>query len=1276
MLPKWGKKQTMIVLNRIMDVFDVPAVLKQSDGDVKIDPVASEPSSTFSALGSLKRGGSDCLQAAFELATAIFDTSKLHGLYATVDVMMKGRAVAKRAMDVLVAALLTPFCEDQEVFSKLVQDSLFHCLQSSWGESDGVGANGQGKFCKGYVAELCCNIVKDPNTSPLAMKGAFAVLVEVIRLFPRFNFAQRGDKTREACIHGLQSMFDVIGACMANLKTLSQGLDVKVMESDDVLNTELWTRLSQLRYLLENTSAEHQDYNIMLEVRQVDQLWEALGGPTEVCLRWIRLAADSGGIFCKDVQLYLFQTYICKMDPSNLKPHGFNSFQALFADVNDACSRWETVGRSGQKSGCKINGPAFVGRRVRVLWKDEKMHNGTICHYSPPSSNRDRAQRHTVRWDDTGKEDTHDWTDLHDWHLLEDELSVNILAYEIVCITDEHLEGLDFLWDVCFLSSDDVVAKKAHDMIVDISRYMPHSFQKVVLAKIIHMLQQAVNAMDIDSTYRELRVKRCLQLIRNFLRGHLRICDNVFSYIQYATQRSHGYRGKGKPISICFHVRSNREEMYKSSVTYTSRTIQVGSRENFDEIVFKVINSKIAPNNPQVLVIHNGQSIVRGPQTTFEELNITDGADLKIENQVYCLPEILFGNIGVTLAENVSFFNLLFEIMGDAHLQKLHMILWEVLQILPSQREEEQKVIKYKGHWGEVLSSHGNMWRSLYVLQIIESELEDPAWCSEFLNAGGFSALVDLMETVLKLQKAQDHGENQAKMLRLIGIPIILRVLRLCCSGKSVLSNGSVLPILNRVTSLTCDMIILINRLEMTQKILDALLDGATILEALIFSSSLQKEAKDHALKFFEPKSSAELSHLSLTDSGLQEGSKMSSNAGIIVNKIVMHHSDSSIRAAYSSFLLSSAKTSKEWASQLVDLMTECVNAANRDSGTCKQFFALLTKFFLAQDTLNEPVKRMQTACQLATNMLLVADRLPICNQMMDELMNLLHNVMQRPEMTTNVELKSLAEKLVPKLYNDFLMRVPCSKRVGNAMKMMTRKATLGQNSWLQVAPLCETTETREAAWQLLLICVTKYAPNYITGLADMINDFASSTRIPVKIYWNRLNSVLKEDWEHRATVERRKLACVGLKNQGATCYMNAMIQQLFLDDDLRKCILTAPLAPAPPEKAEELWKCQICTLENDWNNRICVICEQGERPEKVDPVPHGELLRQLQRTFRFMVDSELQSFDPIQLVEACRDLGLHFRVTSQNDSSEFLDKLLERLEREVRIFFLIIIFF
>ena len=29
----------------------------------------------------------------------------------------------------------------------------------------------------------------------------------------------------------------------------------------------------------------------------MDALWRALRGPTEACLRWLRLAADSGGVF-------------------------------------------------------------------------------------------------------------------------------------------------------------------------------------------------------------------------------------------------------------------------------------------------------------------------------------------------------------------------------------------------------------------------------------------------------------------------------------------------------------------------------------------------------------------------------------------------------------------------------------------------------------------------------------------------------------------------------------------------------------------------------------------------------------------------------------------------------------------------------------------------------------------------------------------------------------------------------------------------------------------
>ena len=128
------------------------------------------------------------------------------------------------------------------------------------------------------------------------------------------------------------------------------------------------------------------------------------------------------------MQEYIFTTYICSMDAATMSMHGFNCFQAFFADVNNGSGVWRASGRDGQESGRKINGQlcprvgrasgiclevllsltqgafavstgaSFVGRRVRVLWKDEKMHNGTICHYTPSSTEPGNTgiQRHTV----------------------------------------------------------------------------------------------------------------------------------------------------------------------------------------------------------------------------------------------------------------------------------------------------------------------------------------------------------------------------------------------------------------------------------------------------------------------------------------------------------------------------------------------------------------------------------------------------------------------------------------------------------------------------------------------------------------------------------------------------------------------------------------------------------------------------------------------------------------------------------------------------------------
>ena len=69
---------------------------------------------------------------------------------------------------------------------------------------------------------------------------------------------------------------------------------------------------------------------------------------------------------------------------------------------------------------------------------------------------------------------------------------------------------------------------------------------------------------------------------------------------------------------------------------------------------------------------------------------------------------------------------------------------------------------------------------------------------------------------------------------------------------------------------------------------------------------------------------------------------------------------------------------------------------------------------------------------------------------------------------------------------------------------------------------------------------------------------------------------------------------------------MSAVLQQLFMIKSFREAVLTAPLH------------------QND-------------------------VVKELQRTFHFMNHSETSFFDPIGLVNACKDIGMKFDIFSQN---------------------------
>ena len=116
---------------------------------------------------------------------------------------------------------------------------------------------------------------------------------------------------------------------------------------------------------------------------------------------------------------------------------------------------------------------------------------------------------------------------------------------------------------------------------------------------------------------------------------------------------------------------------------------------------------------------------------------------------------------------------------------------------------------------------------------------------------------------------------------------------------------------------------------------------------------------------------------------------------------------------------------------------------------------------------------------------------------------------------------------LIKELIEDFIF--PFSK-VYLQLKQST--GTPGE----QVNPVCGTQSTVMAAYELLVTLCTGCAPN-LTIVAEMLTNM---------FYSEREESL--SEWEYLPAVgPRPHRGFVGLKNAGATCYMNSVLQQLYM---------------------------------------------------------------------------------------------------------------------------------
>jgi ubiquitin C-terminal hydrolase len=249
---------------------------------------------------------------------------------------------------------------------------------------------------------------------------------------------------------------------------------------------------------------------------------------------------------------------------------------------------------------------------------------------------------------------------------------------------------------------------------------------------------------------------------------------------------------------------------------------------------------------------------------------------------------------------------------------------------------------------------------------------------------------------------------------------------------------------------------------------------------------------------------------------------------------------------------------------------------------------------------------------------------------------------------------------------------------------------------------ICEGQTTRQAAFNALSAFLA-ISPD---GFDTVLGELNSLTKQAARRMHNSWGLQVSHD------VRKGELKFSGLKNQGCTCYVNSLLQVLFMSAAFREAVLATPLKDTHRtslwhktdveivgqsflfEYQSGMWRQGLVVgfdpvtsrhrvqyTKSDGTSeeiasfnihegrfqretgRVRVIPPEGEEPLSEREESAYRVLDQLQRTFCFMKYSKKRFFDPVELVEACKTLNLNFNVYHQNDAAEFFDQLLDRIE-------------